>query len=115
MTTTEHAPPAAPATSPGVGMGLGSPAAGLAEHVPAALVERLLAQLVGKGAGVEATQAPFTGEELFTYPISTESDVEDAFARARVAQREWAARPVAERAQILARIHHMPPSTARPS
>ena len=107
MTTTEHAPPAASATSPGVGMGLGSPAAGLAEQVPTALVERLLAQLVGKGAGVEATQAPFTGEELFAYPIASENDVEAAFDRARIAQRAWAARPVAERAKIVARVHHM--------
>ena len=67
----------------------------LRAHVPTDLVERLLASVVATGDQTETTRAPFTGEELITYPISSESDVEEAFTRARIAQRLWAATPVA--------------------
>ena len=79
----------------------------LRAHVPTDLVERLLASVVATGDQTETTRAPFTGEELITYPISSESDVEEAFTRARIAQRLWAATPVAQRAQIIGRIHHI--------
>ena len=79
----------------------------LRAHVPTELVERLLASVVATGDQTETTRAPFTGEELITYPISSESDVEEAFTRARIAQRLWAATPVAQRAQIIGRIHHI--------
>ena len=78
----------------------------LRDQIPTALIDRLLSCVLATGGLTETTRAPFTGEELLTYPISTEADVEEAFARARVAQRQWAARPVAERARILGRIHH---------
>ena len=69
----------------------------LRDQIPTALIDRLLSCVLATGGHTETTRAPFTGEELLTYPISTEADVEEAFARARVAQRQWAARPVAER------------------
>lgn len=75
--------------------------------MPAALVESLLSSVRATGGLTEETVAPFTGEHLFTYPISTEADVEQAFSSARVAQAEWAARPVSERAAIIGKVHHM--------
>ncbi|MGU3437387.1 succinic semialdehyde dehydrogenase [Actinomycetes bacterium M1A6_2h] len=42
----------------------------------------------------------FTGKELATIPIGTKDDVVAAVAKARIAQRSWAARPVSERAKI---------------
>ena len=71
----------------------------LREHLPTALIDRLLSCVLATGGQTETTRAPFTGEELITYPISTEADVEEAFARARAAQKLWAQRPVAERAR----------------
>ena len=89
---------------------MGDPAAthtlSLRDDVPTELIDRLLSCVLATGGQTETTRAPFTGEELITYPISTEADVEEAFARARVAQKLWAARPVAERARIIGRIHH---------
>ena len=82
------------------------PTLSLRDDVPTALIERLLSCVVATGDLTETTRAPFTGEELITYPISTEADVEEAFVRARAAQKLWAARPVAERARIIGRIHH---------
>jgi succinate-semialdehyde dehydrogenase/glutarate-semialdehyde dehydrogenase len=79
----------------------------LAAHVPHPLVDTLLAQVRATSGRSETTRAPLTGEELFTYPLSSEDDVEEAFTRARVAQKAWAARPVRERAAIIARVHHM--------
>lgn len=79
----------------------------LREHLPTALVERLLGSVVASGGATETTRAPFTGEQLITYPISSNDDVEQAFARARAAQRDWEATPVAERCRILGRIHHI--------
>ncbi len=78
----------------------------LASRIPADLVRQLLACVRASGGLTETTRAPFTAEELLTYPISTEDDVEQAYQRARVAQRDWAARPPAERARIIARMHH---------
>lgn len=79
----------------------------LREHIPTELVDRLLASVQSTGGAYETTRAPFSGEELFTYPLSDPDDVQAALARARVAQRAWAARPVAERAKIIGRVHHM--------
>lgn len=79
----------------------------LRDHVPTELTARLLASVRASGGETEQTRAPFTGEHLFTYPISGLDDVEQAFARARIAQVQWAGRPVAERAEIIGRVHHM--------
>jgi succinate-semialdehyde dehydrogenase/glutarate-semialdehyde dehydrogenase len=84
-----------------------SPGLSLAAHVPGALVDRLLAQVRASGELTETTRAPLTGEELFTYPLSTQADVDEAFERARVAQRDWAARTPSQRAAIIGRVHHM--------
>ncbi|MFC0454783.1 succinic semialdehyde dehydrogenase [Rhodococcus jostii] len=49
----------------------------------------------------------FTGKELATVPVGTAQDAKDAIARARVAQKEWATRPVAERAAIFHRYRDL--------
>ncbi|EKT76849.1 succinic semialdehyde dehydrogenase [Rhodococcus opacus] len=49
----------------------------------------------------------FTGKELATVPVGTAQDAQDAIARARVAQKEWAKRPVTERAAIFHRYRDL--------
>ena len=49
----------------------------------------------------------FTGKPLTTIPVATADDAEAAFAKARAAQRDWARRPVAERAAVIARYRDL--------
>ncbi len=49
----------------------------------------------------------FTGKEIATIPVGTAQDAIDAIARARVAQKAWAARPVSERAEIFHRYRNL--------
>ncbi|GCE39610.1 succinate-semialdehyde dehydrogenase (NADP(+)) [Rhodococcus sp. USK10] len=49
----------------------------------------------------------FTGKELATVPVGTAQDAEGAIARARLAQKQWAARPVTERAAIFHRYRDL--------
>ena len=49
----------------------------------------------------------FTGKPLTTIPIGTAEDVDAAFARARAAQVDWAARPVADRIKIIERYRDL--------
>ena len=49
----------------------------------------------------------FSGKELTTIPVGTAQDALDAVARARVAQKEWATRPVSERAAIFHRYRDL--------
>ncbi|RZE84377.1 succinic semialdehyde dehydrogenase [Streptomyces albidoflavus] len=76
--------------------------------VTPALLERLAARVSASpdAARVTAT-APYTGAPLADLPVSTSADVEAAFVRARTAQRQWAATPVAERKKILLRYHDL--------
>ncbi|MGA4943468.1 succinic semialdehyde dehydrogenase [Streptomyces cinereoruber] len=53
------------------------------------------------------TTAPYTGVPLADFPVSTPEDVEAAFARARTAQKAWAATPIAERKKVLLRYHDL--------
>lgn len=50
---------------------------------------------------------PMTGEPLGRVPHCTAADVIAAAERARSVQRQWAARPVAERAKVLLRFHDL--------
>lgn len=76
--------------------------------VDPALVERLVDRVVARPrAERRPTLAPFTGEVLAQVPVSTIEDVEVAFASARAAQAAWAARPLAERARIVGRVHDL--------
>ena len=47
----------------------------------------------------------YTGEVLVELPQSTPADIERAFATARAAQVEWAARPLAKRLEVFKRAH----------
>lgn len=49
----------------------------------------------------------FTGKPLATIPVGTAVDVQAAIARARLAQVEWAHRPVAERLKIVERYRDL--------
>ena len=79
--------------------------------VPSAATFARLADLIAipdaadrpKRSVVEA----FTGKELATVPVGTAQDAKDAIARARVAQKEWAKRPVTERAAIFHRYREL--------
>lgn len=80
--------------------------------LPASLTAGFLRRLAGLvSAGPDAartvTTAPYTGAPLADLPVSTPSDVEDAFTRARRAQAQWAATPAAARAEILLRFHDL--------
>ena len=79
---------------------------------PASLTPALLTRLAGRVTAAPdaphvTTRAPYTGAELAHLPISRPEDVEDAFTRARVAQRAWAAMPVQARKKILLRFHDL--------
>ncbi|MBI1378464.1 MAG: aldehyde dehydrogenase family protein [Frankiales bacterium] len=72
------------------------------------LVTRLLRHaVVSPGAEVRETVAPFTGGLAARLPLSTEVDVDAAYAMARRAQRQWAARPARERARVFLRFHDL--------
>lgn len=73
--------------------------------LPADLVGGLLAHAVAGGAGSVEVCAPATGRKIADLPQSDTADLDRAFANARAAQREWAARPVRERAEVLRRFH----------
>ena len=49
-------------------------------------------------------RSPSTGEPIGSVPIATAEDVSEAVASARIAQVEWAARPLAERCRILRQV-----------
>src|SRR5664279_3008662 len=71
------------------------------------LAARLLAQVPCTSSDTVETFAPYNGERLAVLPQCTERDVIDAYARARVAQRAWANRPVRERAKVFLRLHDL--------
>ncbi len=49
----------------------------------------------------------FTGKPLATIPVGTAADVQAAFEKARVAQVDWASRPVSDRVRIIARYRDL--------
>ncbi len=49
--------------------------------------------------------SPVTGDVWLSLPQSTPADVREAAARARAAQRGWAARPLHERTRVARRLH----------
>ena len=73
---------------------------------PASLTDDFLQGLVARvpstsGGSWKLTEV-YTGELLDDLPQSTPTDIERAYAEARAAQREWAARPLKERLAMLA-------------
>jgi len=77
-------------------------------RVTSATLARLAARAAAAApAGSIAIEAPFTGEPLGEVPAGAPADVAAAVAVAREAQTAWAARPVAERAEVLLRFHDL--------
>src|SRR3954451_18622028 len=70
-------------------------------------VNALTRRATAGGAASVSTFAPATGAPVADLPQSSPADIEDAFARARAAQREWAQRPVKERTAVFARLHDL--------
>ncbi len=88
------------------------PTAATGPSLPASITPALLKQLAARvsaspGAARVTTTAPYTGMPLADFPVSTPKDVEAAFARARTAQKSWAATPIEERKKILLRYHDL--------
>jgi succinate-semialdehyde dehydrogenase / glutarate-semialdehyde dehydrogenase len=98
-------PDAAPAAANPVAATGHRTAADAADIVTPELVARLTRGVTGSRR--TANHTPFTGEQLAELPESTPQDVADAYARARSAQRAWAATPVRRRAAVLLRFHDL--------
>ena len=97
VTAATRAVPAAPQYPPRI----------TAEHVQR-LVQRISAGLSDPGARkTVTTYAPFTGAPIADLPQCSPDDVAAAFALARVAQRDWAVRPLGDRARIFLRFHDL--------
>ncbi|MEV7003816.1 succinic semialdehyde dehydrogenase [Streptomyces sp. NPDC093982] len=80
--------------------------------LPASITPTMLQRLTARvsaapDAARVTTNAPYTGVPLADLPVSTPADVEEAFARARTAQKVWAATPLDERKRILLRYHDL--------
>lgn len=71
-------------------------------------VRTLLARVVtSPGHATASSIAPFTGSPIAAVPLTGVDDLPGAARRARAAQRLWAARPVADRAAVLLRVHDL--------
>ncbi|MFF2863873.1 succinic semialdehyde dehydrogenase [Streptomyces rubiginosohelvolus] len=80
----------------------------LPASITPALLRRLTALVsAAPDAARVTTNAPYTGRPLADLPVSTPEEVEAAFARARAAQKAWAATPLSERKRILLRYHDL--------
>jgi succinate-semialdehyde dehydrogenase/glutarate-semialdehyde dehydrogenase len=83
-------------------------------NVSAATLNRLAQRIaVSAPAGSIAIEAPFTAEVLGEVPAGNPSDVKTAVAAASAAQRDWALRPLSERAVLLLRFHDLVIANAR--
>jgi len=84
---------------------------------PASVTDTFLRQLVDRvpGSSGDTWQLTevYTGEVLVELPQSTPADIEQAFATARAAQRQWAATPVKQRLAVFKRAHTMFVDNAR--
>jgi succinate-semialdehyde dehydrogenase/glutarate-semialdehyde dehydrogenase len=80
----------------------------LAPNASASLLDALARQVqtTGEDRHRDIVNA-MTGEPLGRVPHCTARDVDLAADRARAVQRQWAARPVAERAEVLLRFHDL--------
>lgn len=84
---------------------------------PASVTDAFLRQLVERvpgssGATWKLTEV-YTGELLVELPQSTPTDIEQAYATARAAQRQWAATPLKQRLAVFKRAHTLFVDNAR--
>jgi acyl-CoA reductase-like NAD-dependent aldehyde dehydrogenase len=70
-------------------------------------VSQLTALLPPSTGGITSTSAPFTGQRLAEVPAASPTDLAMVMRRARAAQRNWAARPLQERADVLLDFHDL--------
>jgi acyl-CoA reductase-like NAD-dependent aldehyde dehydrogenase len=70
-------------------------------------VRALTDRLVATSGETSPVESPLNGQPLAHVPQSSTADVEGAFARARRAQKGWAATPLEERAAVLVRLHDL--------
>ena len=77
----------------------------LAPEVIARLRRRIT--LAGAPGATAPVVAPFTGDIIWSIPVGGPADVAEALRRARAAQADWAARPVANRGDVLLRFHDL--------
>ncbi|MDQ1614230.1 MAG: succinate-semialdehyde dehydrogenase / glutarate-semialdehyde dehydrogenase [Actinomycetota bacterium] len=77
-------------------------------QVGAGQLDRLVSGVTsGARPDTITTTVPFTGRPLAQLPMSTEADLDGAFAAAARAQPAWAGRPLAERTAVFARLHDL--------
>src|SRR5262245_49986548 len=84
---------------------------------PASVTDAFLRQLVERvpgssGATWKLTEV-YTGDLLIELPQSTPADIEEAFTKARAAQKQWAATPVKWRLAVFKRAHTLFVDNAR--
>lgn len=84
------------------------------EHDPTAsyalepgYVDALTRRIVSTSGETAEVHSPLNGQPLAHIPQSSDADVAEAFARARVAQEAWARTPLDERAAALLRLHDL--------
>ncbi len=70
-------------------------------------VRALTNRLVATTGETSPVESPLNGQPLAHVPQSSTADVEGACARARRAQKSWAATPMEERAAVLLRLHDL--------
>ena len=70
-----------------------------------AFLDRLVARVPSTSGGTWKLTEVYTGDLLVELPQSTPADIDAAFATARAAQREWAARPLKQRLEVFKRAH----------
>jgi len=78
--------------------------------LPSIIAERgkhLIDQVLSTTGKTVTTLAPYTGTEVATLPQAGAEDAEQAFARARRAQKEWAATSPRDRARIVLKFHDL--------
>lgn len=94
---------------PTLAQALAVPESSLPPRVSRALLSRLAAGATLLGGHHEryTVTSPFTGEPVGDVLMGRPDDVQYAVGRARRAQKDWAARPVAERARIFLRYHDL--------
>ena len=79
-----------------------------ATSIDPAVIERLLGRaMLGDAPLTRVILAPFTGEPLYSLPLSGAPEVQRAVELARTAQVDWAARSVRERCRIVLAFHDL--------
>ena len=76
----------------------------LNDELVACLLQRVTVADKSKTATISA---PFTGQELAQIPVGTQADVDEAFKRARAAQKKWARMAPEKRGEVLHHFHDL--------